>query len=642
MSTMDGFEKQDKMAEALLTNYRGKVVAITKATRAGATFSLLKKAVELKQKTVIVAPYKKIFDQTVDAVAEEFSPENKPKIIRIKANKDMCKKVKEKIATNPNLGTFPFHIRPKCSDCEYNNPNHCSIKELLTIDDWDIIAITYPKLKYILQGNSEIALKYVEKINSADNLILDEFTTGAITTAPSLKVKDLYENLQENFDVQQKAEDLENVIGDEGLFWAGFNEFAYPLNLFAKELSPGEHMVVKNDITDDLGNFFKRKATKSWSIIEDLCIKGKNTKILQDIMQIIATNKIIIYKKYKGSVVVQPLEDINDRAIRGYDFLKEFIKTYSVNNKLVTIVDACLPDLDLSSLLECNITDFNWGDPLETNKTQLIICDTKKINDYSFFRDSSGKIGSEIKLLTNLESKLEGKESIFLVTLNKSIHNTVNNWIQKGEIPDVFTTYYRSEYSRGLTVDSHHQSLILIGGPYIPHLAYLAETYGTDLKVAFRKSDMHSSFVNMIGRIKDPKGKQKSVVYALGITAEEIRKFVDQKNITPPLIVEFPVKGVDAVDFIMLAFLFRNSEKYCDNWINLERDLPLLVRILRLCEKKGAKIPVSEILKDKERAKQFVTSYSKTLEKFKINVVKIGSGLRLEANADLKDIFPFL
>lgn len=44
------------MAREILTNRRGQALAIVKATRAGATTSLLKVACELGQKTVIVAP----------------------------------------------------------------------------------------------------------------------------------------------------------------------------------------------------------------------------------------------------------------------------------------------------------------------------------------------------------------------------------------------------------------------------------------------------------------------------------------------------------------------------------------------------------------------------------------------------------
>ncbi len=63
------FRKENEMANDILTKHRGQVLAVVKATRSGATFSLLKRAFGLEQKTVIVAPYIEIFDKTVNEVA---------------------------------------------------------------------------------------------------------------------------------------------------------------------------------------------------------------------------------------------------------------------------------------------------------------------------------------------------------------------------------------------------------------------------------------------------------------------------------------------------------------------------------------------------------------------------------------------
>ncbi len=108
------FEEQNRMAEEILTKHRGKVLAIAKATRAGVTYSLLKKACELGQKTVIVAPYIEIFKKTVEEATASLSA-NSPRVARIAANQDMCRKVEKRIADNPSLGTLAFHLRPSCS-----------------------------------------------------------------------------------------------------------------------------------------------------------------------------------------------------------------------------------------------------------------------------------------------------------------------------------------------------------------------------------------------------------------------------------------------------------------------------------------------------------------------------------------------
>ena len=92
----DPFALQNSKAQDILTNYRGKVLAVEKATRAGATTSLLKKACELGQKTVIVAPYIKIFDNTVDNVRGLIEGKD-PRIARIGANEYICTKIKSRI-----------------------------------------------------------------------------------------------------------------------------------------------------------------------------------------------------------------------------------------------------------------------------------------------------------------------------------------------------------------------------------------------------------------------------------------------------------------------------------------------------------------------------------------------------------------
>jgi hypothetical protein len=633
------FEKQDLMAEDILTNGKGKVITVRKATRAGATFSLLKRAFELGQKSVIVAPYRKIFDETVNDVAQSFPTGQRPKVLRITANKEMCAKVREKITKYPALDEFPFQRRPKCESCEFNDPETCLLQEALVSDDWNIIGITYAKLKAICQRSSEIAKTFIEKISSSDNLILDEFTTGILTTTPSVEIKDPYNALLHVFNSEERMFDIKTSFL-EGQFWGGLNLFAIYTKTEADKLKLGEHSFAENFVTSDVEDFFEKNALKCWDIIERLAIEGIDTKLLRQIMQVIASKKLVIIKSTKGIVTVQPVEDINERAIRGYDYLREFLKNYVSEEKVVTLVDACLPDLDFEALLGLKVTNFLWGDPLSTNKSQLIICDTRKIGATEFFRNT--KLQDEIKNTVNLETKLQGEKTVAIVALNKRIHRQIENvWVKKGEIPAVFETYYRSEYSRGFTIDPNHRSLVLVGAPYLPKVAYLAETFGTDLLTAFQMSDMKSAFINVIGRVKDPRGEQKSVVFATGITASEVRAFVTQAGLTAPLIAEFPVKGADSFDFVLLAQLFRHSEELSSKWVDLERDLPLLVRILRLCDKKGKNLPVSEILsKDKERANQFVATYCDVLARFGINVIKDGSGSRLESTVDLKQYFP--
>ena len=356
-----GFENQDALAENILTKERGNVVAVKKVTRAGATFSLLKKAFEMKQKTVIVAPYRKIFDETVNDVARSFPAGHKPKILRITANKEMCVKVKEKIAKYPALEEFPFLRRPRCEECDFNDPGNCVLQEALATDDWNIIGITYAKLNAICRGNTAVARTFIEKIEASDNLILDEFTTGILTTTPSVEIRDPYHALQRDFHSEERMVDPK-VSSFEMQFWAGLNLFALYTDAEANKLKLGEHTFCENFVSRDVEDFFEKNAVGCWEIIERLAVEGVDTKLLRQMMQVIASKRLVVVKSKKGIVTIQPVEDMNERAIRGYDYLKDFVKEYSSEKSLVALVDACLPDLNLSELLGVETTNFDWGD----------------------------------------------------------------------------------------------------------------------------------------------------------------------------------------------------------------------------------------------------------------------------------------
>lgn len=626
---MVGFDKQNAMAEDVLTNYKGKVTAITKATRAGATFSILKRACELKQKTVIIAPYKEIFNQTLNDVVETFPPEAKPKIIRITANKEMCKKIKYEIEQYPILEKFPSHSLPRCQSCEYNEPQKCEFQKNLSIDNWDILAITYAKLKAIHKGKSATSRLILEKIRTADNLILDEFTTGILHSSPSVEITDIYDKFQREFDDSENRA-LYPETNSEGEFWAGMNLFVIIAKHKGDFLKPGEHMIYENDAAE-YGNFFDENTSECWKIIKRLAIQeGKNIEILQQILQVITAKRLVAIKSKDGKVQIQPIEDMTQKTIRSYDYLKDFLKECEIKNKVVALVDACLPTLNFESLLEVEVASFLWGDPLETNKSQLIICDTRKFGKTEFFKETN--LQKKLKTLINLACRLHTPSVILVATMNKQIHNIIKYWIKKEEIPKVTVTYYRSELSRGITPDKNHNVLILVGGPYLPKLAYLAETLGTEkncLQEAYNKSDVKSEFINLIGRVKDPSGTRKSVVYATGITYPEIINLIEQKDVPSPLIFKFLTTGADPLDFEIASKVFLNPElpgKFND----IHFDLPIFVKILRKIVIEEKSLTLGEIVPQHvEPLKNFVETYPDFLAKAGIVVVKSSRGYRL-------------
>jgi len=621
---MDIFKEQNEKANDILRNYRGKVLAIVKATRAGATFSLLKRACELKQKTVIVAPYIEIFNKTVNEVGDSL-PSIEPRIARISKNEEICVKVGKRIEENPNLKNLAFHLRPSCTNCEYNDPDLCNMQRILA-REWDILGLTYAKLRILCMSTSRNNLVLLRKIKATDNLILDEFVTGIITTSPTVPVKNPSSYIDNEADLFSGK--LDGPISDaEFRLREKTWDFAFFAQAFGEKIQEGKYELFKNPLSEDDRSCFRNEFVECWKVVAKLTADEKNTALLQKLLSIISAENFMIRKK-DNAVSITPIENLEDRAFRGSAYLNKFVTEYTGTNKLVALVDACLPDLDLADMLGIPVEKYFWGDPLNTNKYQLVICDTSKIGLFEFFRDVKCK--KKLMQLIELACRIHKRPSILVVTLNKRMAAQVLEWEKTGQIPKVDVTYYRSEFSRGIVIDLRHRILILIGAPYLPKVAYLAETYNTDKLAAFRKSDVKSAFINLIGRVKDPKGIRKSVVYAAGITGREIRAFVKQEGIVSPLISEFLVTGADALDFEIVGNSFLHADELTQKWNDLEKDLPVLARILRACRLKDRSLTLSEILPDNvERIQQFVESCPEVLKGFKIDIVKKPRGYRL-------------
>lgn len=622
---MSLFEKQDKMAEEILTEHRGKVLAIVKATRAGATTSLLKRACELGQKTVIVAPYIEIFDTTVEDV-EKLISGAKPRIARIPAYDEICERIKAKIDVHPELKSLPFHFKPSCTSCELNGPSKCGLPKILN-SEWDILGLTYAKLRALCLSGSETASDFLGKIKQVDNLILDEFVTGIITASPSIEIEEPHAYLEREFGYFDRMLKRFGKNTPEIMFWGGVANFAIAAEAMGDKLDDRNYRVYENPVITDWGTFFQENFSKCWNLVEHLAVEGKDTKILQQLVQIITSDRIFIFKK-EGKVSIKPLWELDDIA-RGSRYLTRFVRDFFSKGKIVALVDACLPDLNLKENLQIDLLErFDWGDPLKTNQSQLVICDTHKIGETNFFK--SRKLQEELKKSINSISEYHGANTVLVATQNKDMWAVLEIWRKSKQIPqNLMTTYYRSDISRGITPDPMRRVLILIGAPYLPKEAYLPETYMTigqtkDLQTAFKKSDMKSAFVNIIGRVKDPEGRELSIVYALGIKMDEVEALVKQRDVSFPYIARFAVQGVDILDFMNVAKLFLEISR--ERWVTPRDDLTILARAIRKC-KESKKVQCGEIVPDKtKKVQQTVESYSDVLKQYGVAVVSTSRG----------------
>lgn len=634
---MSAFAKQDAMAKEILTKHRGKALAVAKATRAGATTSLLKVACELGQRTVIVAPYIKIFDMTINDV-QGLVERKKPSIARIGANREICEKVKLKINKYRSLESLDFHYRPSCKKCELNDPKLCRLQDILS-KDYDILGITYAGLKVNCTSESEIASTIINKLKLADNLILDEFVTGVVTTAPSMEIDDPYSDIDKQFDLNTMA-----ITGSglEPVFWSSIAVISETFKIIADRLEEGKHEIWPNPLSEEDRQFFRDNFANCWKIVENATIEGKDTGLLQKLAQVLAAESFF-FSRREGKVSVSAVEDL-DEISKGSNYLRGFASEFlTKESKLLAFVDACLPDLNLAQDFSIEVESFNWDDPLSTNKTQLIICDTRRIGKRAFFNDA--KIRQQLKQIINLASEVHKPETILVATLSEDMSNEIIQWQKAKEISkEIMVTYYRSQLSRGITVDPNRRNLVLIGAPYLPQIAYFLEAYSSAGKdkakqLAFRKSDMKSAFINMIGRVKDSKGIQPSIVYALGISHVEAKALTSQADIQSPWVVKFSVLGADAVDFEDAAGLFLHPPVPMSNWQELEFELPILARVLSYTAHKSGAATLSEMFRSRtgiEILAKIVDKHCVYLQAHGLKVNKTSRGYSFETSKTAK------
>ena len=78
----------------------------------------------------------------------------------------------------------------KCSECNYNGNPDCPLQRILLSHDWDVLVITYQKVKALVnsQEHSEVSANIISKLLSADVMIVDEYTQGLLGLTPTVEL----------------------------------------------------------------------------------------------------------------------------------------------------------------------------------------------------------------------------------------------------------------------------------------------------------------------------------------------------------------------------------------------------------------------------------------------------------------------
>jgi hypothetical protein len=199
---MSTFSSQEEQSRSLLSNPG--VYIVYKVTRAGATFSLVKAALEKGMKVCVVVPTKKIAHELETKMP--LLLKKIPKMMIVGPNTELCPRLDADLK-------LVFQLREDCSECEYRgNSAVCPFQNLLK-NDFDMLSLTYDKLEALFLSESKAATIILQKLAQFDLIILDEFSAA---TLPRMQTIVLV--TQKNKDVQTLSEELIKLFPDPNLW----------------------------------------------------------------------------------------------------------------------------------------------------------------------------------------------------------------------------------------------------------------------------------------------------------------------------------------------------------------------------------------------------------------------------------------
>jgi hypothetical protein len=561
----------------------GEITKVLKTTRAGATTSLLLSLLHRKHVFLVLEPTNKIIKNTIMNDVKILSGRDNLIIIHIPSNHE-CLINKERLKANPLLEHMPYIPLPmNCKECEFFD--ECPITQILRVDRFDGIALTYDKLAALVlsaeMNPKSIAAEILGIITgSIDALVLDEahelmyHRISSVELYDKVHVLHLYKRLQaiENSsgtDFQRlrlllvhyyfltREDDIRgNMMHLEHMLEEGSDPRSWG-KLQAKSLpNPRQNLVLFNDKSKFYnGKLSEESYRKSYSaifnnIMQLLETEGNDTisisdvVALCDILSILTAEEISLQvqkkvkRQDKGWTINSQICTVDRNRIL---MLANFL--ISVQHKCKTFVtSATFGSYDYSQLAASgttikNVLFGNNGDPLETNAKLTIFADTKSYTGVG--RYSTYKFMEEIKRRCTDVMDIHGSHNCIILCRNIDDCEKLKQHFKNTKYEAALITYYRAPEVMG--VESNRRVGILVGAAHKPsHSFDVMHTNYTDSQI-LREESMHADTWQALSRVKDPNGNDPSVVYALGCSENDMRNVVNwgisrQLEITEPFV----------------------------------------------------------------------------------------------------------
>lgn len=196
--------------------------------------------------------------------------------------------------------------------------------------------------------------------------------------------------------------------------------------------------------------------------------------------------------------------------------------------------------------------------------------------------------------------------------------------------------------------------MICVGGPFVPKKSYDAsarsfriESFAKDLELLdddaktaaisrlLRLDDTRSELINATGRVKDPRGKERSIVFTLGMQGHEVGLLLKQ---------DAPVSKPNLTRPFRYGGMLRDGKWIAKLWLNDSicldlKDLPLVARIISRTRNK-LRIRASEIVPGMTSVVvETARKYRYELHRYKVEIVEKRGGVSFCVNYVTMDHF---
>ena len=581
------FEEVYQKCKAIIHSGNKRVIA-KKTTRAGFTTAMTISAVEEKKKILFLVPRTAIAEQTFgDTIC--LAKEKRGVIINgfvISANHKYClKRLQEKVEWEKAHGK-PLHVsipvpREDCKHCPYNGTIvQPGLYEPLYISDikhetcahstyalqrglFDVGFTTYAKLYAILNTPSEESLEILKDLRKYDIIVFDEISQFVESSFLEicLHAKHRHDNLTYSF-VAVLNKQLNDLLQ-----WVETGETVDKihryLSVFMEEFENFEKFKdgdeVKNPLSDEERTKLKADMIVYLNHLYNYAlISGNDVGAIYNTLSILSEEKWYTSKIQTMDYIISINFVVPPKYGQVVDWLKGF-------NNQVIITDATMPFQNLKDIFGQDIADMPIGDPLETAKTQLIICDSINLPPTRVF----GEAGTE-RLTAYLEPiRKYHKDGFMVATSNTRTRNQFVDTFK--EIPADNCTWQRSNKTIG--VANNLRAMVTISQPYAPNNAFdwlsMSMVGDRSLSLKLWKVNCRNSMFQTIGRVKDPLAHTLSVVYTYGSKKSDMENLLKDCNGVPQ-IIDIPImKDITDAHTIVADYWLRTRRTLGTNQIKV-------------------------------------------------------------------------